>query len=344
MAKKIWLMGLLMLALIMVGCQQGKTPPVQTGIQPEPGAVLTQVSGYGDVAISKPHTYKNMSLFVLYRTVKETAIPEDFITLEEGLAQQKVVVSEKEQAEVRTLQVENLSNKPLFLQVGDVLKGGKQDRTIQVSITIPSGSGKVDVPSLCVEQSRWTGQVQFSAASNSANSNALKIAIQKGEQGEVWKEVAEFKNKAEKITGEQSKTSSLNEAIDNEKMKQTCAEYETAFTKLLDQYPNAIGVAYALNGKIQAVELFQMNGLLRRAYPKLLKAYANEAVVNQSVGEIKVLNNDEVKGFLVEMEKGETKQQNIKDNQITLLENDRGLSKEVMDEQKRVMHRQYLQK
>lgn len=331
MGKMKLLMGLLMLVLMIVGCQTR-----------ESGVVRTNVPGYGELSISQPHTYKNMTLFVIFRTTAETS--EDFITLEEGLAQEMVVVSEKEEAEVETVQVENLSDKPLFIQAGDTLKGGKQDRIIRVSLVIPPRSGKVDVPSLCVEAGRWTGQAAFIVTGNRVISNNMRIALQKGEQGQVWEEVAKFKLEASQIIGDVSKTSSLNEEMDDEKMKQAYAEYEKAFAKLLDRYPQAVGLAYALNGKIYTIELFQANGLFKKAYPKLLKAYASEAVVNPAHTEIKTVTNDDVKNFLAEMEKGELKKQDIKDNRIIQLENDRGITFAVKDKLDRVIHRQYVQK
>ncbi|MEK7448499.1 MAG: DUF6569 family protein [Planctomycetota bacterium] len=339
----ILLCGMLILGVLitLVGISYSGEENTGTG-QDE---LLTNIAGYGELAISQSHTYRNMTLFILSRTAQEIEKPVDCITLDEGLTKKIVLVTEKEQAEVRTLQVENLSEQPLFIQVGDVLKGGKQDRTVQASLIIPPKSGKVDVPSLCVEQSRWQGAVMsFGKAGNSANSNDLKMAIQQGDQGQVWEEVAEYKDKAEKITGINSKTSSLNEEMDSEKMKQACAEYEKNFTDILKQYPRAIGVAYVLNGKTQTVELFQNNGLFQKTYAKILNAFATDAVVNPASGETIPVTNGTIKYFLAEMEKGETKKQAIAENEILRLENDSGFSSEVKDPEDRVMHRQYLKK
>lgn len=360
MGKIQWVIGLVLMTLLVIGCQGKEQPLAQTPI-PTPtktGAVLTEVPGYGQLSISEPHTYKNMTLFVISKTAIEAEPPEDFITLDEGLAQKQVIVSEKEEAEVRTLQVENTSDKPLFIRVGEILKGGKQDRTITASLIIPPKSGKVDVPSLCVEQSRWTGGRIFVGRdqasgesisyyiniSNDGNSNAMRIAIVNELQDEVWMAVEGYNQKVEKMTGDRLQTSSFNEAMDNKKMQEVYQEYGKAFDKLLGQYPQAIGVTYALNGEIQTVELFQTNGLLQKAYPKFLKAYASESAVNPVEGEIKTVTNGEVKDFIARMEKGEIKKEAIEGNQIIRLENDGGITSEVKDKSERVMHRQYLAK
>ncbi len=41
------------------------------------------------------------------------------------------------------------------IQAGDVVKGGRQDRTIGVGFVLPAKSGRVPIPSFCVEIGRW---------------------------------------------------------------------------------------------------------------------------------------------------------------------------------------------
>lgn len=306
---------------------------------------LIDVPGYGQISIHGPIVYKKLSLFVLCRTVPEAVAPQDFITLEEGMAQNVVTVSEKENAQVAELQVENRSDKPLFIQCGDVVKGGKQDRTIQASLVVPPNSGKMDIPSLCVEQSRWTGKAGFDSSSNSASTNGMKIAVLSGSQGEVWEKVADYKRKAAQMTGSESATSSLNEEMDNEKMKKACEEYENGFVGLFEKFPDAIGVANSLNGEIYSVELFQWTNLFRKKFPKLLESFANEAVVTVvPAGETpKKITPVDIKKFLAEMEKGNTEEQNINGNRVKRLENEEGFSSEA-GMNNSVTHRQYLKK
>ena len=90
----------------------------------------------------------------------------------------------------------------LYLQAGDVVSGGKQDRTIQVDTVIPAKSGRQSIASFCVEQGRWTagattdaiGQeaaaLEFKSAGVNAAAPELKMAIQGlRNQSEVWRNV-----------------------------------------------------------------------------------------------------------------------------------------------------------
>jgi hypothetical protein len=70
----------------------------------------------------------------------------------------------------------------VFVQSGDIVKGGKQDRTLMVSLVLPPKSGAVPIASFCVEEGRWTARgredvKQFSTASAAVPSRELKLAM-----------------------------------------------------------------------------------------------------------------------------------------------------------------------
>lgn len=139
----------------------------------------------------------------------------DFITLAEGLAAGTVIVTEqgaqqgRDQASVNWLVIENRSDMWVFIQAGDVVKGGKQDRTIGIDLTLAPRTGPQPIQAFCVEHGRWTpragggaGRQGLAFQENLAclSSNALKKAVQ-GEknQGKVWEEVAKQEEKAAKL-------------------------------------------------------------------------------------------------------------------------------------------------
>src|SRR5207245_1852488 len=84
-----------------------------------------------------------------------------------------------------------LAGLSLFLQEGDRLQGGQQDRIIVTSLVVPPRSGKLPVPSFCIEQSRWQGGIAFSSTSNKALAGkevraAAKTTAGRGGQRAVW--------------------------------------------------------------------------------------------------------------------------------------------------------------
>ena len=102
------------------------------------------------------------------------------LTLDEALAKGAVKVHET--GNVNELQIENLGTDEVFVQSGDIVKGGQQDRVLTVSLLLPPKSGRIPIASFCVEQGRWAARGKedvktFATASASVPSREAKLAI-----------------------------------------------------------------------------------------------------------------------------------------------------------------------
>src|SRR5712671_8234141 len=83
-----------------------------------------------------PFTQGNLSVFLVHGKDKITG--QTFITLQEALVTKKVVV--RETREVNELSIENLSSEEVYVQSGDIVKGGQQDRMLVVDLILPPHS------------------------------------------------------------------------------------------------------------------------------------------------------------------------------------------------------------
>ena len=72
-----------------------------------------------------------------------------FLTLQEAMVQKKVVVYETKS--VNELSIQNISDEDIYVQSGDIVKGGQQDRMIGVDLIVPRRSGKMPIAAFCVE-------------------------------------------------------------------------------------------------------------------------------------------------------------------------------------------------
>jgi hypothetical protein len=54
-----------------------------------------------------------------------------------------------------SLTVENLSDQEVFVQAGEIVKDGRQDRVLSSGLVLPPKSSPVAIGSLCVENGRW---------------------------------------------------------------------------------------------------------------------------------------------------------------------------------------------
>lgn len=141
-------------------------------------AAAVGVFGQAAYRISEPITHKNLTIFLIHGA--DVSNNKDLITLEEALKMKVFKVYETE--DVNELMVENISSKyDVFIQSGDIVKGGKQDRVLAISIIIPRNSGKVSIEAFCVESDRWEGRgnesrKEFSSSEERIVSKELKMA------------------------------------------------------------------------------------------------------------------------------------------------------------------------
>lgn len=144
--------------------------------------LIAIVSAFGQTQyrVSAPYTYQNLTIFLIHGA--DTSSNKNLITLQEAMEMKVFKVYETE--DVNELIVENISPKyDVFIQSGDIVKGGKQDRVLAISIIIPKKSGRVSIEAFCVEAERWEGRgneskKEFSSSDERIVSRELKIATQ----------------------------------------------------------------------------------------------------------------------------------------------------------------------
>ena len=226
--------------------------------------------------VSGPYDHENLSVYLIHADQQDE---RPYITLQEGLEKGLVKVSEKEGIQV--LQVDNQSDLHLFLQEGDRLQGGKQDRTIYASHVVPPRSGPQELPAFCIERSRWSGGEEFKHVANTALApQQVRLAAKyQNDQHAVWANVAKERQAiSANIRNLDYKTTSLNEALESAPMKELCDGFALALQDVVKQYPDAVGVAIVINGQVEEVNIYPNHGLLGKQYPRLMQSYAMQAL------------------------------------------------------------------
>src|SRR6185295_4188705 len=127
--------------------------------------------------LSGPHSFENLAVYFVHGASASGAIP---LTLQEAVAKGRVQVIET--GRVNELQIENTGTEQVFIQAGDIVKGGKQDRVLTVSFLLPANSGRLPIASFCVEQGRWSArgkedQARFSSAGEAMPSRSALLAM-----------------------------------------------------------------------------------------------------------------------------------------------------------------------
>jgi hypothetical protein len=248
---------------------------------PSPSAVV-DVDGTA-YHIEGPFSHEDLTVFLLCTDRQDGS---DFLTLDEGLKDGLVTITEQEHERVGALRIENQSDRPLYLQEGERLIGGKQDRTIISSLVIPPHSGQTSVPTFCVEHNRWVEgskgrEFGFSVNPALAPKGVRGAAKVEGSQGRVWDCVAAQKVSASKKHLCPNTNSSVNEMLDSPQVQAISEEYAAALTAALDRPENsdAVGMAIVFNGQIEEVNLYPNRALFRKLFPRLIRAYAVQAAL-----------------------------------------------------------------
>lgn len=141
------------------------------------GAVGGPVSADPGQRLSGPLVHQNLAVYFIHGDSTAGSVP---LTLDEALIKGKVQVIETGQ--VNELKIENLGDEEVFIQAGDIVKGGRQDRVLMVSLLLPPRSGAVPIASFCVEAGRWSGRAgedasRFTSAAEAMPSREALLAM-----------------------------------------------------------------------------------------------------------------------------------------------------------------------
>jgi hypothetical protein len=291
-------------------------------------APLAIVSAWGGHAGQKPQekdeyrlegpfTQGNLTVFLIHG--KDKIKGQTFITLQEALVQRKVIV--RETRSVNELSIENISSEEVFVQSGDIVKGGQQDRMLVVDLILPPRSGKIPIAAFCVENGRWSRRgneevTTFNSSANVVASREVKLAAKaRGSQGEVWREVAAAQDKLSANVGgnvkNEASPTSFQLALENKEVQKTAENYVDALSGIVNGKTDVIGYVFAINGKINSADIYASSVLFKKLWPKLLKASAIEAIAELRRGEkFSAPPADAVRGFLDDS-KGTEKEKDV---------------------------------
>lgn len=314
-------------------------------------ALSTGAVSAGDaLRITGPYTHDNLSIFLLHD--KKPVSGKRYITLQEAMLQRKVVVHET--GSVNQLEVENLSDDEIFIQSGDIVKGGKQDRVLKDDLILESRSGKVPLAAFCVEHGRWTkrggeSQTAFAASNDAVAAKSMKMAVRaRSDQQEVWKEVAANQALLSSAIGmaapASASPSSYQLTLENKAVKEISLGYQKSLEKIVEGKPDVIGFAFAINGKINSAEIYATNDLFTRLWPKLIKAAAVEATSERGKPAHAAAKTADVKGFVEKSEAAPGTARNLsKREQVVTRDSPTGFAYESRDKDV-VVHRSLVAK
>jgi hypothetical protein len=281
-----------------------------------PGGARAETDNPAGYRLSEAVVHGNLAIYFVHGASRAGPVP---LTLQEAMA--KRVITVRETGRVNELEVENTGDEDVFIQSGDIVKGGQQDRVLGVSLVLPPHSGATPIASFCVESGRWSARGgedarNFSSANAALPSRQAKLALAgaaaprpagapsplPSRQQQIWQSVAEIQHKLSSnlgapVASARSRTS-LQLALENDRLTGEQAEYVAALEPRGKDGHDIIGFAFAVNGKLNGADIYPSNGLFRKMWPKLLRASVTEAIGERDGASDRPPPPAEVSGFI----------------------------------------------
>ena len=264
----------------------------------------------GSYWLSGPYAHDNLAVYLIHREGgHDGRVP---LTLDEAMERGLVEVIET--GVVEELIIRNTGDREVFIQSGDIFKGGKQDRVVIASMIVPPGSGDLSIGVFCVEGGRWSARggeevSVFSKSTARLPSSQGRIALfeqakrwlapesddlarsdwsdSENLQRRMWESVsavqADLGSAMALEVADVRSPSSLQLSLENPGLASALERYEVALGSLAQGHQDAVGYVFAVDGRIAGGDEFANGGLFRKLWMRQLTAAATQAIAERDV-------------------------------------------------------------
>ena len=218
------------------------------------------------------------------------SVPPDYLTLAEGFSQQLVEIFET--GRVGRLAVVNKStDRPLFIQLGELLKGGLQDRTVATDLILDPGEKYNGLEAYCVEQARWSKReaedhTKFVPTQEFVATRPLRKTVERQEdQGAVWAVVSSAQlgmtSSIPGYHGPEASPSSYKLSIEDAALQKNVDEWFRVISRRSRLDEKTVGVAVTISGRLEKIDWYGHAQMFHRLWPGLLRAAVLEALLEK---------------------------------------------------------------
>lgn len=239
----------------------------QNAVQVAPaGNVLTAWLDRAD--IHPPVRLGRLSIFPV--TLNAAHRLPNVLTMDQALRKKLLVVEELDSAQVGQARFINKSGREMiFLMAGEVVTGGKQNRTLATDALLGPDSATV-LPLYCVQKGRWRGGGRFALMNTVAPQAVRERAAQRSGQGEVWKAVSRANAQLRSSTPSDDLAAAMTKPENREKLARLRDRVRPKLPA------DCAGVVVARDGQIVGADLFNSAELFSAMRAKVLDSYLSQ--------------------------------------------------------------------
>jgi len=266
-------------------------------------AQTTTQSGFPAVIVqydsAKAWTFGNLQLIPV-RFVGDGGskgyLPFDNVSsLQKALREKKIKVNELKgagNADVRVLEMRNMSKEPIVIQSGDILTGGKQDRIVSQTMIIPPDKERYYVNVFCVEKNRWDRRAKTFNYFRSADMGLRKTTDLTRKQHLIWESI----DSQLKLSGKNSPTAAYKDVLNQQKFLEEDSLYLKFFKEKLAQTDSTFaGFVAVTGGQIIGTDLYATKEMTLESFENNIRSYAATAIV---LGDPPTIKKEEVVKFM----------------------------------------------
>lgn len=241
--------------------------------------------------ISQPYTYRNLEVFLIHSASGLKC--RTFTSLQTALKEGLIKVYESEI--INSMYIDNATDQAVFINSGEILKGGKQDRAVQKDVIVPLHVSRYAVTCFCVEERRWSQRSADESAKQFKSSTKMiaggklkKSLVVTNSQFGLWSSISEYQNNVNAnlmnffdvrnadVTKNNS-YSSLELTLDNPALNKVRDEIKRHLGEFTD-IGKANGMAVVINGNLVGLDLYNSSDLFSKLFDKLLESAIYESI------------------------------------------------------------------
>jgi hypothetical protein len=226
--------------------------------------------------------YKNLRIIPIRQKAGGGRLPgqfSDIVSLSQAIRQGYVTITERGTASVDNvhfLRINNNSDKSVYVASGEIIAGGRQDRMIASDTILAPTHRDQYVPTMCVEEGRWSDKEKKFAYGNFANGHLRKVLDSTHNQPLIWKEIyrqlqdGNFKNN----------TLAYLARNQDKKYVQVNDEYFNFFrNKFRNTDSTIVGFVCVSGDKVIGSDIFADPQLFYSQLEPLLRGYIDDAII-----------------------------------------------------------------
>lgn len=267
----------------------------------------------GEIELGEGITHGRMSVFPVFAPghaeqvagTSAPAAPLAYRTLQEALADGTVKVTERAQASVPELIIENSGSVMILILDGEEIVGGRQNRIVNASFLVPAQT-TMPLPVSCVEHGRWhdvspvfaSGEAGYFSLRQAKHSQVTSSLRASGrhvtDQGAIWDSVAHTAAVAQ-VASPSGAMHDIYRSRDRD-----LTGYQEAFGYVA----GALGMVVALGGQPAGGDVFDQPHTAEQVWPKLVRSYALDALDALESAEGGAVDREQVRDLLARARAG----------------------------------------